>query len=110
MPSVLVLPLLNSKQEKVFGKSRPFKIKPECIDTTGTTYRYVGDSILYQQCLLCKTTKHITLSTYFDGAGKNFFLPKKIELPAGSYVYLIPDCHNVHSLDPWTHLDVSVEE
>jgi hypothetical protein len=108
--SKLVVPILNSEQQDVFGKLRSFKIDPKFIDTTGTTYRDVGGIGLYPECLLCKTIKHITLSTYFDGAGNNFFLPKKIELPVNSYVYLIPDCHNVHSLGPWTHLDVSVEE
>lgn len=108
---LVVLAILQNKEEEAFGKSRPFKIKPEYIDTTGKTYRYVGDSNLYQQCLLCKTTCCINLSTDRDGAGRQFLSgPKKIELPVGSYVYLIPEGHQIYSLDPWTHFDVLVIE
>lgn len=108
---LVVLPILPSDKDEVYGKSRPFKIKPEYIDTTGTTYRYVGDSNLYQQCLLCKTTCCINLSTDWDGAGRPFlFGTQKIELPAGSHVYLIPEGHQIYSLDPWTHFDILVSE
>ncbi len=107
MPSVLVLPLLNSEQQGLFGKLRSFEVDQKFIDTTGKTYRDVGDSNLYQQCLLCKTTVPINLSTGWDGAGRIFLSgTKKIELPAGSHVYLIPEGHQIYSLGQWTRFKV----
>jgi hypothetical protein len=107
MPLVLVLPLLNSKQQGLFGESMSFEIDLEFIDTTGPTSRYVGEIGLYSECLLCKTTKPITLFTDRDGAGRLFLSgTKKIELPAGSHVYLIPESHQIYSLGQWTRFKV----
>ena len=110
MQSVLVLPLLNIEQQGLFGESRSFEIDPKFINTTGITYRHVGQNRIYPKCLLCKTTEHITLTTYFDGAGNNFILPKTITLDKGSDVYLIPECHQIYSRDPWTRFNVVVRE
>ena len=106
----LVVPLLDIKIRSAVGESRSFEIDPKFIDTTGTTYRHVGQNRIYPKCLLCKTTEHITLSTYFDGAGNNFFLSKTIKLDKGSPVYLILEDHPIYSRDPWTRFNVVVRE
>jgi hypothetical protein len=110
MPSVLVLPSLNIEQQGLFGESRSFEIDQKFINTTGTTYRHVGQNRIYQQCLLCKTTCCITLSTDWDGAGRQFSKTKNFVLPADSPVYLITEDHPIYSRGPWTRFNVVVGE
>jgi hypothetical protein len=108
---LLVVPLLDSKTRSVVGESRSFEIDQKFINTTGTTYRHVGQNRIYPECLLCKTTCCINLSTDWDGAGRPFLSgTKKIQLPAGSHVYLIPEGHQIYSLGPWTRFNAVVGE
>ena len=107
MPSVLFSAMLSKKQEEVFGEFRSFPIDPEIIKELGTTYTRVDKTGVYRGCPVYKTTKPITLFTDRDGAGRPFlFGTQKFELPAGSPVYLIPEGHQIYSLDPWTRFNV----
>jgi len=109
--SQLFSPILSREEDNGFGGFRSFQINPELIEKTGTTYTRVDNTGVYQNCPVYKTNKDIKLSTRWNGAGRPFlFGPKKIELPAGSPVYLIPEGHQIYSLDPWTHFNVVVTE
>jgi len=111
MTKQLFSAILSSDEESGFGGFRSFQINPELIEKTGKTYTRVDNTGVYQNCPVYKTNKPIKLSTRWNGAGRPFlFGPKKIELPAGSYVYLIPEGHQIYSLDQWTHFNVVVTE
>jgi len=109
--SQLFSAILSREQDDGFGGFRSFQINPELINEHGKTYTRVDNTGVYQNCQVYKTNKPIKLSTRWNGAGIPFlFGHKKIELPAGSYVYLIPEGHQIYSLDSWTHFDVLVRE
>ena len=105
MPINLFSAMLSRKE--VFGGFRSFQIDPEIIKELGTTYTRVDNTGVYRGCPVYQTTSRINLSTDWDGAGRPFlFGTQKIELPAGSHVYLIPEGHQIYSLDPWTRFNV----
>ena len=102
--------ILSRKEEDIFGGFRSFE-SSYLIKESEETYTRVNKTGVYRGCPLYKTTIPIILSTDWDGAGRPFLSEtKKIELPAGSYVYLIPEGHQIYSLDPWTRFNVVVGE
>ena len=102
---------LTHDEEKGFGGFRSFPIDQNLIKETKFTYTRVDYNGIYRDCQVYQTTKPIKLSTRWSGGGRPFLNgPKKIELPAGSYVYLIPEGHQIYSLDSWTRFNVTVEE
>ncbi len=107
----LFSPILSSDEEKGFGGFRSFKAPNDLIEITDKTYTRVDNTGVYHDCQVYQTTKSIKLSTRWNGAGHPFLYgPKKIELPVGSFIYLIPDDHQIYRLDPWTQFDVLVRE
>jgi len=102
--------MLSRKEEDTFGEFRSFKINPELIEKTGT-YTRVDNTGIYPGCPLYKTTIPIILSTDWDGAGRPFLSgTKKIQLAAGSSIYLIPEGHQIYSLGLWTRFNAVVGE
>jgi hypothetical protein len=103
--------MFTTRYEKVFGKFRSFKINPDFLIESGSTYTRVDNTGIYPGCPVYQTTVPINLSTDWDGAGRLFLSgTKKIELPAGSHVYLIPEGHQIYSLDSWTRFNAVVRE
>lgn len=112
MPRIqLFSPFLSSIEKDGFGEFRSFEAAPDSIQKTDKTYTRVDNTGVYYDCPVYKTTKPIKLSTGWNGAGRPFLYgPKKIELPVGSFIYLIPDDHQIYRLDSWTRFDVLVRE
>lgn len=111
MSKQLFSAMLSREQDDGFGGFRSFQIGPNSIEETEKTYTRFDNTGVYQNCPVYKTTKPIKLSTPWNGEGRPFLTgPKKMELPTGSYIYLIPDCHQIYSLDSWTHFNVVVRE
>jgi len=102
---------LSRIEEDGFGGFRSFKAPRHSIQETDKTYTRVDNTGVYHDCQVYQTTKPIKLSTGWNGAGRPFLYgPKKIELPIGSYIYLIPEGHQIYKLESWTHFDVLVRE
>jgi len=103
--------IFRTRIEEVFGEFRSFQIDPDSIKKSGSTYTRVDNTGIYPGCPVYQTTVPINLSTDWDGAGRRFLSgTKKIQLPAGSHVYLIPEGHQIYSLDPWTRFNAVVGE
>lgn len=102
---------LSSNEEYGFGGFRSFKAPNDSIEITDKTYTRVDNTGVHHGCQVYQTTKPIKLSTHWSGGGRPFLYgPKKIELPIGSFIYLIPEGHQIYRLDSWTHFNVLVEE
>lgn len=102
---------LSREEQDGFGEFRSFQIDPNLIKETGKTYTIVDKTGIYRNCPVYQITKPIKLSTRWSGEARSFSSgPKKIELPAGSSIYLIPEGHQIYKLDRWTHFDVIVRE
>lgn len=109
--SELFSPILSSVEKYGFGEFRSFEVHPNSITKTNQTYDRVDNTGVYRGCQVYKTNKPIKLSTRWNGAGRPFLYGhKKIELPVGSFIYLIPDDHQIYRLDSWTRFDVLVRE
>ena len=107
----LFSPFLSGLEEKGFGEFRSFEAPPDSIQKTELRHTRVDNTGVYHDCQVYQTTKPIKLSTGWNGAGRPFLYgPKKIELPIGSYIYLIPEEHQIYRLESWTHFNVLVGE
>jgi len=107
----LFSPVLTSDEASGFGDFRSFKASNNSIEKTELLHTRVDNTGVYHDCQVYRTTKPIKLSTRWSGGGRPFLYgPKKIELPIGSFIYLIPEGHQIYRLDSWTHFDVVVEE
>lgn len=102
---------LTPDEEKGFGGFRSFPIDQNLIKETEFTYTRVDYNGIYRDCQVYQTTKPIKLSTCWSGGARPFLNgPKKIDLPVSSFIYLIPEGHQIYSLDSWTRFNVTVEE
>ena len=103
---------LSRIEEDGFGEFRSFEAPLNSIEITDKTYTRVDNTGVYRNCQVYRTTKRIKLSTGWSGGGRPFLygVAKKIELPVGSFIYLIPDDHQIYGLDSWTHFNVLVRE
>ncbi len=111
MSKQLFSPILSSDEENGFGGFRSFNAPPNLIEITDKTYTRVDNTGVYRGCQVYKTNKPIKLSTRWSGGARPFLYgPKKIDLPIGSFIYLIPEGHQIYRLDSWTQFDVIVEE
>jgi len=111
MPKQLFSPFLSSNEESGFGGFRSFNAPFDSIEKTDEYHIRVDNTGVYHGCQVYKTTKAMKLSTRWSGGGRPFLSgTKKIDLPAGSYVYLIPEGHQIYRMDSWTQFDVLVEE
>lgn len=105
----LFSPFLSGLEEKGFGEFRSFKIDPNLIKETGKTYTRVDKTGIHRNCPVYEIIMPLKLSTGWNGAGRPFLYgPKKIDLPVGSFIYLIPDDHQIYRLDLWTRFNVVV--
>ena len=103
--------MFTTRKEEVFGEFRSFKINPDSIKKSGSTYTRVDNTGIYPGCPVYQTTVPINLSTDWDGAGRPFLSgTKKIQLAAGSSIYLIPEGHQIYSLGLWTRFNAVVGE
>jgi len=99
---------LSSHEEKGFGEFRSFEINPSIIKDTNFTCSHVDNTGIYGGCRVYQTTSPIKLSTRWSGGGRPFLYgDKKIDLPAGSYIYAFPEGHQVYGLDHWTRFEVT---
>lgn len=111
MSKQLFSPILSSVEKDGFGEFRSFEVHPNSITKTNQTYNRVDNTGVHHGCQVYNTTKPIKLSTCWSGGGRPFLYgPKKIDLPIGSFIYLIPDDHQIYRLDSWTRFDVLVGE
>jgi hypothetical protein len=111
MSKQLFSPILSSDEKKGFGGFRSFEAPLNLIEITDKTYTRVDNTGVYHGCQVYKTNKPIKLSTRWSGGARPFLYgPKKIDLPIGSFIYLIPEGHQIYRLDSWTQFDVSVGE
>lgn len=107
----LFSPVLSRIEKDGFGEFRSFEAPPDSIQKTDTTYTRVDNTGVYYDCLVYQTTKPIKLSTRWNGGGRPFLYgPKKIDLPVGSFIYLIPDDHQIYRSDSWMRFHVLVGE
>ena len=107
----LFSPFLSRLEEEGFGEFRSFKAPPNSIQKTDKYHTIVDNTGVHHGCQVYRTTKPIKLSTGRNGAGRPFLYgPKKIDLPVGSFIYLIPDDHQIYRLDLWTRFNVVVKE
>lgn len=104
-------PFLSRPEKEGFGDFRSFQIHPDFIKETGKIYTLVDNTGIHPNCPVYEIIKPIKLSTSRNGEGRPFLPgPKKKELSAGSFIYLIPYNHKIYTLDSWTRFDVLVRE
>jgi hypothetical protein len=107
----LFLPSLSIEQKDLLGENRPFTVPSYSVKDTQKIYeKYDYTQGEYYYYDIYEIIKPMKLSTHWDGCARPFLQDKKIELPIGSYIYLIPEEHQIYRLESWTHFNVLVGE
>ena len=105
----LFLPSLSIKQKDLLGENRPFTVPSYSVKDTQKIYRKYDYTIDEYYCYdVYEIIMPMKLSTHWDGCARPFLQDKKIDLPVGTLVYLIPEGNPICKTERWKHFNVTI--
>lgn len=107
----LFLPSLSIEQKDLLGENRPFTVSSYSVKDTQKIYeKYDYTQGEYYYYDIYEIIKPMKLSTHWDGCARPFLQDKKIDLPVGTLVYLIPEGNPICRTERWKHFNVTISE
>jgi hypothetical protein len=107
----LFLSLLSRKQQDLLGENRPFTAPLYSVQKKKEIYeKYDYRQGEYYYYDIYEIIKPMKLSTHWDGCARPFLQDKKIDLPVGTLVYLIPEGNPICRTERWKHFNVTISE